>query len=39
MVPNTLPNDPPDPRGQFQRFQNNVRLHIKLNGITNAATW
>ena len=42
-----LPTDPPPPttigrRGQevkIQLFQNMVMLHIKLKGITNAATW
>ena len=32
-----LPADPPPPR--HSTFQNMVRLHIKLKGITNAATW
>ena len=44
MVANILPTDlpPNDPRGQkvrFNFFQNMVMLHIKLKGITNAATW
>ena len=33
---------PLKPRGQkvkIQRFQNDVMLHIKLKGMTNAATW
>ena len=33
---------PPRPQGskdQIQLFQNMVMLHIKLKGITNAATW
>ena len=37
-----LARRPPDPKGQnvqIQPFQNYVMLHIKLNGITNAATW
>ena len=33
----------PDPamgsKGQIQLFQNMTKLHIKLIGITNAATW
>ena len=41
-VANVLPAAP-DPRGQkvkVQLFsQNNVMLHIKLKGITNALTW
>ena len=49
MVATTLPADspphppPPDPGMEsqvlIQLFQNMVMLHIKLNGITNAATW
>ena len=47
IVANFLPTDPPLPttigrRGQevkIQLFQNMVILHIKLKGITNAATW
>ena len=45
MVANILPADPsptPYPRGQkvkIQVFQNNVMMHIKLKGITIAATW
>ena len=42
MVANILPADPPDPRGQkvkTQLFKNHAMLHIKLKGITNAATW
>ena len=35
--------DPPDPEGGVKRSkfnsQNMVMLHIKLDGITNAATW
>ena len=32
---------PPDPWGEvkIQPFHNIVMLHIKFNGITNAATW
>ena len=40
FCPQTQPH--PQPRGQkvkFQLFPNNVKLHIKLKGITNAATW
>ena len=45
MVANILPVDPhPRPLGwgqkvRIQLFQNMVMLHIKLNGISNAATW
>ena len=44
MVANILPADPPlpaDPGGgvKIQLFQNMVMLHIKLNGMKNAATW
>ena len=41
-VANILPPDPPVPIRQKVRihiFQNNVIMHIKLNGNTNAATW
>ena len=37
-----LPAAPPPVRGQkveIQLFQNMVMLHIKLDEITNAATW
>ena len=45
-VANIFPTDPPPPpnpwdevkRVKIQLFQNAV-MHIKLNGITNAATW
>ena len=45
MVANILPADPslPDPGDGVKRskfnLQNMVMLHIKLKGITNAATW
>ena len=45
MVSNILPVDPPpDPGGggkkvELQLVRNMVMLHIKLKGITNAATW
>ena len=42
MVAIILPADPlPKPWGvvKIQFFQNTVMLHIKLKGITNAATW
>ena len=44
MVAKILPADPTplNPGGQtvkIQLFQNMVMLHIKLKGITNAATW
>ena len=43
MVANILSTDPPPPYSGGQKiinqlFQNIVMLHIKLNGITNAAT-
>ena len=39
-----LPIDPPPTLGLGQKvkiylFQNMVKLHFLLNGITNAATW
>ena len=41
MVANILPADPHDPgdgvnRSKFNRLQNMVMLHMKLDGITNA---
>ena len=47
MVANILPADPPPPhptmgagsKGQNQKNSEMVLLHIKLKGITNAATW
>ena len=44
MKTNNLPVDPPAPHpgGQkvkIQLLQNKVMLQIKLEGITNAATW
>ena len=47
MVANILPADPPStpyPRGRGQKvkiqlFLEHGLLHIKLYGITNAATW
>ena len=41
---NLVPNIPPPDLGMVKRsrinfFQKMVMLHIKLNGITNAATW
>ena len=45
MVANILPAHPPSsPLGlgqivKIQLFQNMVVVHIKLKGITNAATW
>ena len=40
MVANILPVDPPTPGAwsKFTLFQNMVMLHIKLKGMTNAAT-
>ena len=39
MVANILHADPPPLWGGIQLFQSMVMLHIKLNGITNAATY
>ena len=41
IVANIMPADPPSPRQKIkiQLFQNNIMLHIKLKGNTNAATW
>ena len=39
MVVNILPADWTLGVGSKFNFQNMLILHIKLNGITNAATW
>ena len=43
MVAKILPADPPTlgvgSKGQNLTFSEHTMLHIKLNGITNAATW
>ena len=44
MVANILHTDPPPPMtlgdgDKIELFHNMVMLHIKIKGITNAATW